>query len=74
MKYKKDPKKVAAGRKGGRLSGANFKRNKELASRAGRKSAWLRGSGKLEDYPLEFEDIEIKVPKTLKREKRRAQI
>lgn len=49
---RKDPKKVAAGRKGGRLSGGNFKRNKEAASMAGRKSAWARNSGKLADYPI----------------------
>lgn len=52
MKRKKDPKKVAAGRKGGRLSGANFKRNKDLAIMAGRKSAWSRNQKKLKDYPI----------------------
>lgn len=49
---KKDPKKVAAGRKGGKLSGGNFKRNRERARMAGRKSAWSRNSGKLADYPV----------------------
>ena len=48
----KDPKKVAAGRKGGKLSGGNFKRNKRGASMAGKRSAWMRNSGKLADYPL----------------------
>lgn len=53
MKTKeKDPKKVAAGRKGGRLSGANFKRNKRGASMAGKRRQWLKTSGKLADYPL----------------------
>lgn len=72
---RKDPKKVAAGRKGGKLSGGNFKNNKEHASRAGRRSAWIRHSGKLEDYPLEFEDMEVQIPKSIKRSvKRRAKI
>ena len=48
----KDPKKVAAGRKGGRASGGNFKRNKHGASIAGQRSAWARHSGKLEDFPI----------------------
>lgn len=52
IKQKKDPKKVAAGRKGGKLSGGNFKRNRKAASMAGRRSAWARHSGKLADYPL----------------------
>lgn len=53
MKSKiKDPKKVAAGRKGGKASPTNFKRNRQAATIAGRRSAWLRQSGKLEDYPL----------------------
>lgn len=53
MKAKiKDPKKVAAGRKGGKVSGGNFKRNKRGASIAGQRSAWLKHSGKLGDYPL----------------------
>ncbi len=52
MKHKKDPKKVAAGRKGGKLSGGNWKRNRKGASMAGRWSAWRRNSGKLEDYPI----------------------
>lgn len=56
MKTKaKDPKKVAAGRKGGRLSGANFKRNREGAKAAGQRSAWMRNSGKLEDFPALLE-------------------
>ena len=56
MKAKqKDPKKVAAGRKGGQKSGANFKNDPERASRLGKRSAWLRNSRKLEDYPLEYE-------------------
>lgn len=49
---KKDPKKVAAGRKGGRLSGGNFKRNRDRAVLAGKRSAWIRNQGKLADYPL----------------------
>lgn len=52
IKHKKDPKKVAAGRKGGKASGGNFKRNKQGASIAGQRSAWARHSGKLEDFPL----------------------
>ena len=53
MKTKiKDPKKVAAGRKGGKVSGGNFKRNRAAASMAGKRSAWARHSGKLEDFPL----------------------
>jgi len=53
MKTKaKDPKKVAAGRKGGKASPTNFKRNKRGASIAGQRSAWARNSGKLEDFPL----------------------
>ncbi len=53
MKTKiKDPKKVAAGRKGGKASPTNFKRNKRGASIAGQRSAWARHSGKLADYPL----------------------
>ncbi len=52
MKTKaKDPKKVAAGRKGGQLSPTNFKRNREGAKAAGQRSAWMKHSGKLEDYP-----------------------
>lgn len=53
MKSKiKDPKKVAAGRKGGKASPTNFKRNKRGATIAGQRSAWLRQSGKLEDFPI----------------------
>lgn len=73
-KREKDPQKVAAGRKGGKVSGGNFKNNKEHASKAGRKSAWMRHSGKLADYPLEYEDMPVEVPKALKREARRAKI
>lgn len=50
----KDPKKVAAGRKGGQLSPSNFKNNKDLARRAGQKSAWKRNGGKLKDMPFDF--------------------
>lgn len=70
----KDPAKVRAGRMGGKVSGGNFKNNKDHASKAGRRSAWMRHSGKLADYPLEFEDHPIIVPKALKREARRARI
>lgn len=73
-KREKDPAKVRAGRMGGRVSGGNFKNNKEHASRAGRKSAWIRTSGKLADFPLEYEDMPVEVPKALKREARRAKI
>lgn len=48
----KDPKKVRAGRLGGQKSGGNFKHNKQAATMAGRRSAWKRQSGKLEDFPL----------------------
>lgn len=48
----KDPKKVRAGRLGGKKSGGNFKHNKKAASMAGKRSAWKRSSGKLADYPL----------------------
>ena len=48
----KDPKKVAAGRKGGKLSPSNFKRNKRGASIAAQRRQWLKASGKLEDFPL----------------------
>ena len=70
----KDPAKVRAGRMGGKVSGGNFKNNKDHASKAGRRSAWMRHSGKLADYPLEFEDMAVVVPKALKREARRARI
>lgn len=61
---RKDPKKVAAGRKGGRISGGNFKHSKERAAMAGRRSAWERQSGKLEDFPLGLLDggVEIGFP------------
>ena len=52
MNKVKDPKKVRAGRLGGKKSGGNFKHNKLAASMAGRRSAWMRNSGKLADYPL----------------------
>lgn len=72
---KKDPQKVAAGRKGGRLSGGNWKNNRENAAKAGRMSAWKRNSGKLEDYPLEYEDMPLKLPKGAKRSlKRRSRV
>jgi hypothetical protein len=69
---RKDPKKVRAGRKGGRISGANFRNNREAASAAGRKSAWARTSGKLEDFPLEYEDIPM-VHTAVRRATRRAE-
>jgi len=59
---------------GGKVSGGNFKNNKDHASKAGRRSAWMRHSGKLADYPLEFEDHPIFVPKGMKREARKARI
>lgn len=53
MKTKiKDPKKVAAGRKGGKASPTNFKRNRHGATIAGQRSAWARNKGKLADFPL----------------------
>jgi len=74
-KRKKDPKKVAAGRLGGQVSGGNFKKNPDRAAKAGRLSAWKRSQGKLEDYPLEFIDMPIKIPKGVKRSiKRRAKL
>ena len=57
IKNKKDPKKVAAGRKGGKVSGGNFKRNRNRAVLAGQRSAWLRNNGKLEDYPVGLIDV-----------------
>ena len=60
MQKRKDPKKVRAGRLGGRKSGGNFKRNREAARAAGRKSAWSRASGKLSDFPLEYEDMSVR--------------
>ncbi len=48
----KDPKKVSAGRKGGKASSGNFKRNRKAATIAGQRSAWLRNKGKLSEYPL----------------------
>ena len=52
MNNVKDPKKVAAGRKGGKVSGGNFKRNRKAASIAAQRRQWLKASGKLADYPL----------------------
>lgn len=57
-KQSKDPKKVKAGRKGGKLSPSNFKRNNALAVRAGQRSAWIRNGGKLKDMPPEFLALE----------------
>ena len=48
----KDPKKVEAGRKGGRLSPSNFKRNKRGATIAAMRRQWSRGEALLADYPL----------------------
>ncbi len=59
MRKRKDPKKVRAGRLGGQKSGGNFRFDKERASRAGKRSAWKRSTGKLSDFPLEYEDMEI---------------
>lgn len=60
---KKDPKKVAAGRLGGKKSPSNFKRNPELARKAGLASAFKRNGGNLEDLPTELlldeSDLEI---------------
>lgn len=70
----KDPKKVAAGRKGGRMSGANFKNNTDLAARAGRRSAWIRHSKKLADYPLEYDESPAQIPKSIKRLERRTKV
>ena len=70
----KDPKKVMAGRLGGQKSGGNFKRNRDRASMAGRKSAWARNSGKLEDFPIGLIDNngrEVPFP-AMNSEKRRA--
>ena len=47
MSNKKDPKKVKAGRKGGKLSPTNFKNNKALARLAGRRSARKRALANL---------------------------
>lgn len=52
----KDPKKVAAGRKGGKKSSGNFKHDREKAVLAGQRSAWIRSKGKLKDYPVPFVD------------------
>lgn len=75
---KKDPKKVRAGRMGGKVSGGNFKHNREAAQLAGRKSAWNRGEQKLSDYPLGLldEGREMAFPDhgAEKRTKRRARV
>jgi len=74
MKSKKDPAKVRAGRMGGKVSGGNFKNNRDNAVKAGKRSAWLRNSGRLSDYPLDYEDMPLNVPKALKREAKRAKL
>jgi len=60
MNHRKDLLKVIAGhlggKKGGPLSGGNFKRNKERARIAGQRSAWARSEKKLADYPLFYLD------------------
>lgn len=71
----KDAKKVAAGRKGGRVSPTNFKRNRELARRAGLASAQarLRRKVRLENYEFEdLHDIEPVIPRARRRRPLRA--
>ena len=68
---KKDPNKVKAGRKGGKLSGGNFKHNHDAASHAGKMSAWKRHSGKLADFPIELEDQPLTFPRISKPTRRR---
>lgn len=70
----KDPAKVEAGRKGGKASGGNFKHDRDRAAKAGRLSAWKRSSQRLQDFPLELEDMAIKVPKGMRRQVRKARI
>lgn len=70
MSKVKDPKKVAAGRKGGKKSSTNFKRNRALARKAGRRSAEKRMATRLEDFKLEYEDIPIRLPNGLKLSRR----
>lgn len=74
VKRVKDPAKVRAGQIGGKISGGNFKNNRDYASKAGKRSAWVRNGKKLSDFPLEYEDLPLNVPKTLKREARRSKI
>lgn len=74
---KKDPKKVRAGRLGGQKSGGNFKHNKQAATMAGRRSAWKRQSGKLEDFPLGLIDDkgrEVPFPVESTEKRRRARV
>jgi hypothetical protein len=74
---KKDPKKVRAGRLGGQKSGGNFKHNKQAATMAGRRSAWKRQSGKLEDFPLGLIDDngrEVPFPVDSTEKRRRARV
>lgn len=74
---KKDPKKVRAGRLGGQKSGGNFKHNKQAATMAGRRSAWKRQSGKLEDFPLGLIDEngrEVPFPVESTEKRRRARV
>lgn len=74
---KKDPKKVRAGRLGGQKSGGNFKHNKQAATMAGRRSAWNRQSGKLEDFPLGLIDDngrEVPFPVESTEKRRRARV
>lgn len=54
MPEKKDQKKVAAGRKGGKMSPSNFKNNRALASRAGLKSALFKSGKGLARFPIKF--------------------
>ena len=73
----KDPKKVRAGRLGGQKSGGNFKHNKQAATMAGRRSAWKRQSGKLEDFPLGLIDDngrEVPFPVESTEKRRRARV
>lgn len=53
----KDPKKVRAGRLGGKKSGGNFKRNKKGASLAGRKSAYKRAGITMDGFSTGYEPI-----------------
>lgn len=70
----KDPAKVRAGRLGGRASGGNFKHDRDKAAKAGRLSAWKRSSKRLQDFPLELEYMENKIPKGMRRQARRARL
>ncbi len=74
---KKDPKNVRAGRLGGQKSGGNFKHNKQAATMAGRRSAWARQSGKLEDFPIGLIDDngrEVPFPVESTEKRRRARV